>query len=656
MTSPASPQSCSDNGPEDQILAGPLLRRTEARRLVFWLCSRAALQFRLLLHVNDSPTPLIVPAGDGHQQIQTGVRCFIHLLDFKPDGELPTDQFVHYDLQWRRDQDADWISMSRWAPGLDIDGADLPRLVIRGKLDKLLHGSCRKPHSNCEDGLVAAWQWLGQKERRLTPTRWPAALMMTGDQIYADDVAGPMLSAIQQLIEELGLYPETITGAEVSDSSELFASAKNFYRRDELLPDIDNNDNLQKRFFEGARKPVFTSANADNHLITLAEVFAMYLLVWSPVGWRNLEQHYPELSPEHRERYERERTQISAFVAGLDDVRRLMAHLPVLMIFDDHDVTDDWNLSADWENTAYGHPFSKRIIGNALIAYLLCQGWGNQPDHFDMTTMNLIQRWTTCPDGDNQDALIDHLLGFHQWHYTVPTEPMLLVMDTRTRRWRSESNPRKPSGLLDWEALTELQNELLNHDAVVLVSPAPVFGVKLIEVLQKIFTLIGKPLLVDAENWMAHRGTANVILNIFTHTRTPKNFVILSGDVHYSFVYGIRVRSARGSPHLWQITSSGFKNAFPKRLLDILDRLNRWLYAPWSPLNWLTKRRRLEIMPHRHLAASRGERLLNQAGVGYVEFSDDGRPIRVEQISRQQIVSFDIQAPRSGKVSAAVEK
>ena len=45
-----------------------------------------------------------------------------------------------------------------------------------------------------------------------------------------------------------------------------------------------------------------------------------------------------------------------------------------------HDVTDDWNLTADWERTAYGHPFSKRIIGNALVAYLLCQAWGNDHD------------------------------------------------------------------------------------------------------------------------------------------------------------------------------------------------------------------------------------------------------------------------------------
>lgn len=36
--------------------------------------------------------------------------------------------------------------------------------------------------------------------------------------------------------------------------------------------------------FGGIEKPAFTSANAQNHLITLAEM-AMYLLAWAPQLW-----------------------------------------------------------------------------------------------------------------------------------------------------------------------------------------------------------------------------------------------------------------------------------------------------------------------------------------------------------------------------------
>lgn len=74
---------------------------------------------------------------------------------------------------------------------------------------------------------------------------------------------------------------------------------------------------------------------------------------------------------------------------------------------------------------------------------------------------------------------------------------------------------------MDWEELSELQDTLLGEQAVVMVSPAPVFGVKLIEAIQRIFTWLGKPLLVDAENRMAHRVVAYVMLNIFKHPKTP---------------------------------------------------------------------------------------------------------------------------------------
>ena len=649
-------QPMPDHAAAREILAGPILRRTEPGRLVLWMASRSALEFRLHLQLPE-PLQLVLSAARHQHQIRVGSHCYLQLLDIGFDSPLPEDSPIPYDLQWRRDAGEEWTGIPAWGPDLPQAGQSLPRFVVRSRLSSVLHGSCRKPHHAAQDGLVAAEAWL--QARADDPASWPTALLFTGDQIYADDVAGPMLTAIHQLIDELGLYPERLEGAMVADSAGLFSSDYNYYRRSELLPAVKSNIPLQKRFFEGARKPIFTTSSADNHLVTLAEVIAMYLLVWSPEPWRHLREGEPELPEDKRHRYRDERERLAAFVAGLPRVRRLLAHLPTLMIFDDHDITDDWNLTADWERTAYNHPFSRRIIGNALIGYLLCQGWGNNPDAFAGDTLERVAAWSRDPGGAGQDALIDHLLNLQHWHFSLPTEPKLLVLDTRTRRWRAERNLRRPSGLMDWEALTELQAELLHHPSVVMVSPAPIFGVKLIEVVQRVFTSLGKPLLVDAENWMAHRGTASVIINIFRHTRTPAHFVILSGDVHYSFMYGIRLRGRRGSPrpHLWQITSSGIKNNFPARLLDILDRLNRWLYAPRSPLNWLTRRRRLKIYPYRPATASRGERLLNRAGIGHVRFAEDGRPVAVEQISAEGAVAFDL-GERTGaeKGSAARSK
>jgi hypothetical protein len=64
-------------------------------------------------------------------------------------------------------------------------------------------------------------------------------------------------------------------------------------------------------------------------------------------------------------------------------------------------------------------------------------------------------------------------------------------------------------------------------------------------------------------------------------------------------VYDVELRTRTQGPTIWQITSSGLRNAFPEGLLDKLDRLNRWLYSPRSPLNWFTRRRHMRVTPRK---------------------------------------------------------
>jgi len=614
------------------VLAGPLLRRLQPERLVLWLVGTQALDLTLHLAPADGQRTEH-RLGDAHcQVVQVGERAFLHLIDLGLEAPLPCDVQIDYDLLVATDT-LPAQGIAEWAPHLLYEGAQQPNFVLRARIDQLLHGSCRKPHHAAPDGLLCVDRLLAEAH---DPQQRPAFLMMNGDQIYADDVSGPMLRAIHQVIEALGLFGERLEGAVVDDSDALYQHPASYYQRADLLPALEINQTLRDKFFGGVAKPIFTSSSADNHLVTFAEVMAMYLLVWSPTPWTLLGVEMPTLTAEETERYQNERGCIETFRQGLGQVARALAHLPTLMIFDDHDVTDDWNLSASWELTAYGHPFSKRIIGNALIAYLLCQGWGNNPTVF-AEQLQAIQAMVAGRDARNhldsqtQDAVIDALLSFHQWQYVLPTTPALVVLDTRTRRWRSERDPKRPSGLLDWEGLCEFQQELLDHPSAIIVSPAPMFGVKLIEAIQKIFSWIGQPLVVDAENWMAHRGAAQVMLNIFRHSRTPGSYVILSGDVHYSFVYEVLIRQRASGPHIWQVTSSGLKNEFPPRLLDWFDRLNRWLYAPWSPLNWLTKRRSMQVVPRIPTRSKAGERLWNGAGVGQVFFDDQGQPSHIIQ-------------------------
>lgn len=617
----------------DLIVAGPIARKFTQTQLVLWLVSSAPLKGHIQLTFPNATAVDITLDPQVCSTTQVGQKAFINLLNIPLDSELQDGDTLYYDL-WLQHQNQRQ-NLTHWLPDVVYPGEPSPSLQLKTQLSDVLFGSCRKPHYPGKDGLLRADKLVGDyfdacssdkgaNTGNAAATR-PDMLLMTGDQIYADDVAGPMLQAIHQVIDLLGLFPETLEGSLVDSSEALYQHAFNYYQRTQLLPELAANDALERRFFKGKRKPIFTTVNGQNHLITLAEIIAMYLLVWSPSLWRHI-KFAPQAIPEaFSAEFQRELPYIEDFRDGLGQVRRALAHIPCYMIFDDHDITDDWNLTRGWEQAAYGHPYSRRIIGNALIGYWLCQATGNAPEHF--TPLKADQHFT--PEGViDQDGLINTLLSWERWHYHLHTSPKLVVLDTRTRRWRSESNANKPSGLMDWESLCELQQELIGQESVIMVSAAPIYGVKLIEAIQKIFTFFGKALTVDAENWMAHRGTAAVILNIFRHHKTPPDFIILSGDVHYSFMYDVSLKFRRTSPSIHQITCSGIKNEFPASLITWLDKLNRVLYARRSPLNWFTKRRFMSIRVRKPQGLP-GRQLVNASCIGRLQLPPKGTDIKV---------------------------
>ncbi len=638
--------------PVPGLLAGPILRRATPQRLTWWLALGEPMRVRLTLvpAQGDVRTIELEPGHRAWRHLAAGRHLHYLLIDLSLDEPLPVDCWIGYDLSFQpvEGETRAWRDLRELAGDLVYPGRDTPGFVITSRVRSLLHGSCRRPHYHGGEGLERTDDLLARclAADTVAPVRdddgdhalpaWPTALVLSGDQVYCDDVAGPMLCATHRLAERLGLPSERLDdlGIEgLTDAEGLYRHPAGYYRREELLPRKRRNYALLEVLFGGVEKPVFTTANAHNHLVTLGEVLAMYLLAWSPAAWDGMDLDPPAgLDQAHRRRYDDERAAIESFVTALPAVRRVFAHLPVAMIFDDHDVTDDWNLSREWEEVAYGHPFSKRVIGNALIGYLLNQAWGNAPEHFDDDVMDDLQATLADQGTRGHDAFIDRLLRFDRWHYTWPTTPPLVVIDTRTHRWRSESAARKPSGLMDWESLTDLQQTLRDLPAVLLVSPAPIFGVKLIEAIQRVFTWFGRPLLVDAENWMAHPGAAHAMLNVFRHAKTPRHFVVLSGDVHYSFVYDVELRGRVRGPDIWQITSSGVRNSFPGRLLAVLDACNRVLYSPRSPLNWFTRRRHMRVVPRKPAGSPHGRRLVNGSGVGLVELTDEGVPWRIREL------------------------
>ncbi|PXW69672.1 hypothetical protein BZA03_111101 [Alteromonas sp. I10] len=593
-----------------QVIAGPIVRKVTSTECHIWVVTSNADSPALNLSANE----VVVSGNCQRETIRVGKYAFIHLLSFTSSEPFEDTARIGYSLSFS--DDAQQVSWENEQRGLLYDGQSFLCFHYTETPETILHGSCRKPHFHSDDALAQVD--VLHKNAFKKQNDFPDLLLMTGDQIYADDVAGPMLKAIHSVIDRLGLYHEALEGAVVTNTNELATHEHGYYEREQLLPQIATNTVLSSIFFGAKKKPVFTSVNAQNHLIGSAEIIAMYLLVWSDTLWADINIDKDGIPPKYHAIFDKEHEALNGFVKQLPQVRRALAHIPTYMIFDDHDVTDDWNLTRGWEQEVYGNPLSKRMIGNALIGYLLCQGWGNAPKKV-APLIAKVQESMGESGLNSHDEIIDDLLDFDQWHYRLDTTPPIEVLDTRTQRWRSESNMNKPSGLMDWEALCDFQHSIIGKESVIVVSAAPIYGVKVIEAIQKVFTFFGKALTVDAENWMAHKGTANVILNIFRHYKTPPDFIILSGDVHYSFVYDVRLRFRRNSPHITQFTCSGLKNAFPDGLIKWLDRLNRVLYRSKSPLNLFTRRRNMSVKA-REPSLGYGE-LFNGCAIGVLKIS-----------------------------------
>lgn len=411
------------------VWAGPILRRVSRDRISLWLAVREPVRARLELAPQPQqealPAPehgqpqaqtyILEPGDPSCRRLRAGNTLHYLLIDLTLTHPLPAEQWIAYrlDLMPLAEPEQPWQDSAIWAADLCYPGRSSPGFKVPGQVRSLLHGSCRKPHHPGGDGLARADRLLADllagspspaapnpstataQDADAAPA-WPSLLMLSGDQVYMDDVAGPMLRAIHALIKRLGLPDESLpelTQSGVVDARSLYAHPAGYYRRERLLPRQRHNADLLKVLFGGVEKPIFTSANAHNHLITLGEMLAMYLLVLSPAPWRGLDLDPPSsLTAAQRAQFVREHARLGAFIAALPAVRRLLAHLPVAMIFDDHDVTDDWNLSRAWEEVAYGHALSRRVIGNALIGYLIHQGWGNRPEAFSDELLGALQR------------------------------------------------------------------------------------------------------------------------------------------------------------------------------------------------------------------------------------------------------------------------
>ncbi len=166
------------------VLAGPLLRRLEPRRLVLWLVGSRELTLTLKLRFAGQSLAIALDQGQC-TVVPVGREAFIHLIDVPLDDALPQDVVIDYDLL------VDASPIAEWAPHLLYGNAQRPSFVLHRRIHQLVHGSCRKPHHPAADGLLCVDRLLAADEWRPGVCRRCRRPHATGDPC-ADRPSGPV--------------------------------------------------------------------------------------------------------------------------------------------------------------------------------------------------------------------------------------------------------------------------------------------------------------------------------------------------------------------------------------------------------------------------------------------------------------------------------
>ncbi len=305
--------------------------------------------------------------------------------------------------------------------------------------------------------------------------------------------------------------------------------------------------------------------------------------------------------------------------------RWLLSTLPTAMIFDDHDIRDDWNTSWSWrqemESTSWWHD---RIVGG-LASYWVHQHLGNLGPE-DRAADEVWQQISSYDGPGELDltelldivaARTDQEPDTYRWSYSrdFDTQARLIVVDSRSARVLT---PDRRS-MLDDEELAWLDEQLRGDVDHLLIGTSLPFmlapGLHHIEsfseaIAQGSWGRFGRWLgeksrtTADLEHWAAFqngfRDVAAMVLEVASgrRGRAPRTITFLSGDVHHSYVAEAEPHDGVVASRILQAVCSPIRNPLPsymqaftalsaRRGVELAGRaLSRAGRVPRGPLRW----------------------------------------------------------------------
>ena len=274
-------------------------------------------------------------------------------------------------------------------------------------------------------------------------------------------------------------------------------------------------------------------------------------------------------------------------------IRWLLSTVPSAMIFDDHEVSDDWNISESWLEETRTHPWWNAQIIGAHASYWVYQHLGNlSPEEHGAS--KLFERVQNSDDAWpllREFAYRAHRTsGGTRWSFHRDFGNVrLIMMDSRGGRVLEEGS-RSMVDADEWawiedRATGDFDHLLLGTSLPVLLGPgmhhlqawneaicAGVWG----EGTKRWGERLRR--LQDLDQWASFHGSFVALTELIQRAAAgerghpPASITILSGDVHHGYLAEAKFRGDNVQSPVYQAVCSPLRNALPgkkSRLQDV---------------------------------------------------------------------------------------
>lgn len=580
------------------ILAGPILRRTETNQVTVWVALKKASEVTLRVYATQEGLgkrqQRMILEGT-RQTVAVGQSLHIVAVSAVSNHHRLESHHVYlYDLSFQtiEEESKKLILKDALNSNLSYFEHGLPSFVLPpDNLNdlRIAQGSCRKPQGEGLDALPILDDLIQKYADH--PRRRLHQLFLTGDQVYADDVADPLLLAFTDIGDTLLGWEEELP---LTDSFVYPKQLKPGQRSEVAQHEAGLTAGLPKK------------TKAKSHLFSFGEYCATYLLFWSPTLWP---RQFPSGQEIHQKRklikqWNHDLKSLVSFVFTLEKIQRLLANVPTYTIFDDHDISDDWYLNQEWCLRVLEKPLGRRTVQNGLLAYSLFQAWGNTPEQFTNGNsgeklLDLIPKWSASQGKD--PVLVDTIASYlglppidlktglpkmrrdgeyfildgsaHalKWHYTVRSHNYeIIVLNTRTQRaYPIPPAPTiAPPSLLSPSAFEQQIRKPLEHSqpseiqVTLVIAPTNLVSLQVIDWVQEKELKKGKVFGNDVgDAWNLNDSALANLLKVLFEQR--QQVIVLSGDIHYGSAVRLEYQKSTKQKLnlLVQMTSSSLSNA-----------------------------------------------------------------------------------------------